>query len=194
MDLKLEIICENYKHKKIKNNKILVDKPSEEYYIIPLSKSCVLESDEKYFKLTFNKQLLWLKYSNHKKEILLKEYDFKECIIIESKDIFDIYVKIQTGNYFRKNVWNSKTTTFIKKKYDKDYFLVLPIFDDMIEIEEFGEGVKINQINMITNEILLKQAKKNGNSAVVMVTNNFTLNQEALYIRLNNDEIEDFIG
>jgi hypothetical protein len=63
----------------IVDKKIMVDESSGEYYIVPLNKSYDLEhireddsDDDEFVKLTFKNQLLWLKYSNHKKELLLK--------------------------------------------------------------------------------------------------------------------------
>lgn len=194
MELKLEIICKNFEQKKIKNNKIKVNSPSEEYYIIPLNKSFSMEYDDEVFKLSFENQLLWLKYSNHWKDILIKDFDFNECVLIKSEDILDIYVELQSNNYFRKNVWHTHNTVNVKKRYGGVYFLMLPIIEDMIEVKEFGVGVKLYQIHLITNEILLKKAKRiDGGSCNLMIPNNFLLNKEALFVRLSDNDVGLFI-
>lgn len=194
MDLKLEIICKNFKHKRIIENKIKVNEKSEEYYIIPLNKSFNMETDGEVFKLTFNNQLLWLKYSNYYKEILIKEFNCQEYIIISSKDILDIYINIHCNNCFKKNVWHSQYKLNLNKKYINKYFLIIPIFEDMIDIKKYGEGIENYQIHMMSNEILLKQAKKRSNSGCnLMLNNNVILNKEALLIPLNEKNMEKFI-
>jgi len=194
MNLKLEIICKEFKHKKLMNNKIIVSEKGGEYYIIPLTKSFDLESDEEVYKLTFENQLLWIKYSNNAREILIKEFDFQDFIVIESKDILDIYVNIHTTQCFRKNVWQSKNNTSVNKKYLGKYLLILPIFEDMIDIKEFGIGITNYQIHMNTNEILLKQAKKRSeHGCYLMLTNNVNLSQEALFVPLKDDDLGLFL-
>ena len=194
MNMKMEIICENFEQKQIVDNKILVDEQSSEYYVIPLNKEPSMEYDDEVFKLTFKNQLLWLKYSNHRKEILIKEYDFNECVLIKSEDILDIYVKIQTSRYDRKNVWHSYNNVNMNKKYLGRYFIVVPVIDDMIDVHEWGIGIKNYQIRMITNEILLKPVlSKNNNHGYVGVTNNVMLNKSALFILLDDDEVSKFL-
>ena len=195
MELRMEIVCKDFEQKPIINNKIYVDKPSDEYYIIPLNKSFELESDDEVFRLTFNNQLLWLKYSNRHKEILLKEYDFKECVLIKSEDILDIYVKInKCHDCFVKNVWQSENSSSLNKKYLNKHMLILPIIEDMFDIREYGEGIPFYQIELITNEILLKTVKNRGNNnGYVILTNNFLLNKEALFVKLSDDDYNSFI-
>ena len=117
MDMTTEIICKDFKHKKILENKVIVDEASEEYYIIPLSRGFDLEYDKEVYKLTFNNQLLWLKYSNHKKEILIKEKGFDECVLIKSENILDIYMNILCHECFKKNVWHTNYNVSLNKKY-----------------------------------------------------------------------------
>ena len=188
------IICKNFKHKKSIENKIIVTEPSEEYYVIPLSKSFDMESDGEVFKLSFVNQLIWLKYSNHKKEILIKEYDYDEFIIIESKNILDIYINIHTNRYFRKNVWHCDNAVSLNKKYLGTFFLIIPIIEDMISIKEFGEGIKNYQIHMISNEVLLKKANRRGEHGCnLIITNNFSLNKDALFVPLKDSDVELFL-
>lgn len=195
IELKTEIICENFEQKPIIENKVKVDEATEEYYIIPLNKSYTMESDEKIIKLTFTNQLLWLKYSNHHQEILLKEHDFKECIVIKSEHIYDIYVKINNiHDCFRKNVWQCDNTISMNKKYLNKHIIVMPIIEDMISIKEYGEGILNYQIELITNEILLKKSKDKGNhNSYINLTNNFLLNKEALFIKLSDDDVDLFL-
>lgn len=195
MELKIEIICKNFEQKTINNQKICVNEQTEEYYIIPLNKSYDLEYDDEICKLTFKNQLLWLKYSNHQKEILLKEYNFNECVVVKSEDILDIYVKIiDCSNCFRKNVWQSNNNVSLNKRYLGKHMLILPIIEDMIDINEFGEGIKEYQIELITNEVLLKEVKDRGNNnGYVVITNNVVLNNEALFVRLFEDDVESFL-
>lgn len=188
-----EIICENFEQTTIKNNKIYVNEQQEEYYIIPLNKDYDLTYDDEVYKLTFTNQLLWLKYSNKNKYINLKEYNFKECVIIKSKDILDVYVKLFTGNYFIKNVWQSYNVN-LKKKYVDDYFLVIPIINDMVKVNEFGVAGNFNQIEVITNEILLKQVKpRSEHGGNIVITNNVNLCKEAVFIRLSEDDVGGFL-
>ena len=193
--MKTEIICENFEQKKIENNRIYVNDSSEEYYIIPLNKGFDMESDDKVFKLTFTNQLLWLKYSNRHKYILLKDTRFTECVLIKSEDIYDIYVKINNvHDCFRKNVWQCDNNISINKKYLNNHFLVLPIIEDMININEFGEGIPLYQIELITNEMLLKYVKDRGrNNGYIVLTNNMLLNKEALFVKLSSDDVGLFV-
>lgn len=195
MNLKLEIICKNYKHKKIIDNNIIVKEPSEEYYIIPLTKSFEIDKYKDEYKLKFDNQLLWLKYSNHKKKILLKEYNFEEAIIINSKDILDIYVSVYSTNFLRKNVWHTRNNVPLNKKYNGKYFLVIPIIDDMIDIHKYGEGIVHYQIHLISNEILLKKAyeRSKNNNGNLIITNNCLLNKEALFIELSDNDVKSFV-
>lgn len=182
IDVKTDIICTDFQHKKIIDNKILVNEESSEYYIIPLNKSFSMESDDEVIKLTFKNQLLWLLYSNHYKEILVKDYDFSECVLIKSEDILQVEVNILCGDdYFRKNVYSSMHTIYMNKKFLGRFLLVMPIFDDMINIDEVG--VNTVQISLLTNEVLLREVLSNRNGhGYCMVTSNFLLNQEALFI------------
>lgn len=194
MDMKLEIICNAYKHKKAIENKIIVNEPQEEYYIIPITKKYKIHKEKDMYKLTFHNQLLWLKYSNYKKYILLKEYDFEDFIIINSKDIIDIYVEVQTTQCFRKNVWHTRNSVPINKKYGGKYFLIIPIFDNIIDIKKYGIGIEYYQIHLITNEVLLKKAsERSKNGCNLSITNNCMLNKEALFIVLNDNDVEKFI-
>lgn len=194
MELTMEIICENFEQKKISNNKVEVDEPSEEYYIIPLNKSFSMEYDDEIFKLTFKNQLLWLKYSNHSKNILIKDYNFTECVLIKSEYIYDIYLKIHCNNLIRKNVWHSNYNINLKKKYIGKYFLAIPVIEDMISVKEYGEGISNYQIHMITNEVLLKKVDNRSDCAGnLIVTNNFRLNKEALFIRVSDDDVGLFL-
>lgn len=194
IDVTTEIICKNFEQRNIDvdTNKIYKVEQSEEYYIIPLNKSFDMEYDDEVFKLTFKNQQLWLKYSNHFKEVYLKECNYSECVIIKSEDILDIYVKIIADNYFRKNIWTTQTSVYMNKKHLGKSFLMLPIIDDMIKIKEFGERICILNIEMITNEILLKKVKPLINHGYLGITNNFLLNKDALFIRVNDDELCKF--
>lgn len=200
MELKTEILCKKFEQMNIVDKKIMVDEPSGEYYIIPLNKSYDLvhiqdenSDDDDFVKLTFKNQLLWLKYSNHKKELLLKEYDFKECVVIRSDDILDIYVTVVTTNCFKRNVWHSNNIS-LNKKYNGKYMLVLPIFDDMISISEYGIGIVTYQVRMITNEVLLKKVSaRSEHGSNVVVTNNVNLNKEALFVVVYDDDVPLFL-
>lgn len=194
MELKLEIICKNFEHREIRDKKINVDEMDGEYYIIPVSIPYDTETDGEVYRLKFENQLLWLKYSNHKKEILLKEYNYSECVLIKSEDILDIYVHINSTNCFRKNVWQTNNRVSLSKKYSDKYFLVLPIIEDMIDISATGEGIKYYNIDMLTNEILMKKTVNyNNHACYLFVSNNFLLNKDALFIRLNDDDVESFL-
>lgn len=199
MELKTEILCKKFEQMKIVDKKIMVDEPSGEYYIIPLNKSYDLEhirddsDDDEFVKLTFKNQLLWLKYSNHRKELLLKDYDFKECVVIRSDDILDIYVIVVTTNCFKRNVWHSKNIS-LNKKYTGKYMLVLPIFDDMISVREYGIGIVTYQVRMITNEVLLKKVSaRSEHGSNVVITNNVNLNKEALFVVVYDDDVSLFL-
>ena len=195
MELKLEIICKNFEQKKIIDNKICTNEQSEEYYIIPLNKNFEMEYDDEVFKLTFKNQLLWLKYSNHFKNILIKEYDFNECVLIKSEDIEDIYVKLYTKkDCFLKNVWHGRNSISLNKKYLNKHMLVLPVIENMIHINEVGEGDVLYQIELITNEVLLKKVKKRSEcNGHVLLTNNVLLNKDALFVELSDDEVSLFV-
>ena len=194
-NIKIIITCEEYKHKKIINDKIIIDEPTEEYYIIPLTKSFNMEHDGEVFQLTFKNQLLWLKYSNHNKEILLKDNTFSECIIIKSENILDIYMKVSTNNYFRKNVWSSKNNLRLNSRYDGRTMLMIPVIDDMIKIREFGEGiVKEYQMELISNEVLVEKTISHEHNCSLMLTNNFLLNKEAVFIRLDDESASSFFN
>lgn len=194
MKIKTEIICKTFKHKKPVNGKLIVDEGSEEYYIIPITKQFKAETDGEVYKLLFENQILWLKYSNHKHEILLKEFDFKEFIIIKSDEILDINVFVKTNKMFRKNIWQSKTSVKINKQYDNQYFIIIPIMEDMIKIHEYGEGIRWYEINVISNEILLKKAHISGeNNCLLNLTVNATLNKEALFLPLYDKDVASFI-
>lgn len=194
MELKLEIICKEFIHKKSINKRIIVKEENEEYYVIPLNDSFDMETDGEIYKLIFKNQLLWLKYSTKNKDIYIKEFDFKEFIVIKSEDIYDIFVNVHTTNYFRRNVWQTSNTVPLNKKYLDKYILVLPIFEDMIDIKEFGIGIVNYQIHMNTNEILLKKATSRAkNSCNLVITNNVMLNKEALFIPLNDKSLDLFL-
>ena len=194
MNLKMEIICKNFEQKPIIDNKILTDEQEEEYYIVPLNREPSMEYDDEVFKLTFENQLLWLKYSNYRKEVLVKDFKFKECVLIKSEDILDIYVKIQTTNYQRKNVWYTNNAVNMNKVYLDKYFLIVPVIDDMISVHEWGEGICHYEFEMITNEILLKKVvSKDNNHGYVGVTNNILLNKSALFILLNDYDVSLFL-
>ena len=194
-ELKMEILCKNFKHKKIIENKIKVDEDKEEYYIIPLNKSFDVESYEDGHKLNFKNQLLWLKYSNRFGEILIKEFNFKDYIVIKSKDIIDIYATVLTTQCFKRNVWQTDNAVPLNKKYMGKYILVLPIFDEeLIDIKEFGIGIINYQIHMYTNEILLKKATPRAkNSCNLIITNNVLLNKEALFVVLYDEDVSLFL-
>lgn len=194
MELKMEILCTEFKHKKILDNKIIVDEKSEEYYIVPLTKEFSVDEGEGVYKLSFKNQLLWLKYSNHNKEILINEYEFEECVLIESKNIIDIYMNLHTNHCFRKNVWQSNNNVRLNSDYAEKHMLILPIIEDMIDIKEFGIGITNYQISMISNEILLKQTIKDEHNCHLFITNNFLLNKDALFVKLNDNDVQDFIG
>ena len=193
MEIKMEIICKNFEQKKIVDNKVYDVEQSEEYYVVPLNKSYDMEYDDELFKLTFENQQLWLKYSNYFNEMNLKECEYSECVIIKSEDILDIYVKIISSNYFRKNVWASHTSVYMNKKYLSKHYLVLPIVEDMIKIKEFGEGIPIVNIEMVTNEVLLREVTPYGNHGLLNITTNFLLNKDALFIRLDDEDVLKFI-
>lgn len=193
MIVKMKILCEQYKHKKIMNKKIIVNEASEEYYIIPITKEFTVNTDGDIYELVFKNQLLWLKYSNYKKEIVIKEL-FTECIIIKSEDILNIEVDITCNNYFLKNVWQSNNNVRLNSRYDGKYMLCLPVFDDLINIHEFGVGlVKDYRILLNTNEVLLVRTVPQEHNCSLMVSNNFLLNKEALFIRVSDDFVSDFI-
>ena len=194
MNLEMEIVCENFEQKKIVDSKVMVDVPSGEYYIVPLNKELSMEYDDEVFRLRFYNQLLWLKYSNHRREVLLKDFEFSECIVISSEDILDVYVKIRTSNCERRNVWHCYNNVNMNKKFLGRYFLVVPVIDDMIRVHEWGLGVPNYEIKMITNEILLKRVEsKNNNHGYVGVTNNVMLNKSALFILLDDDDVFKFL-
>lgn len=196
MELKTEIICKNYEQLKIKNNKIYTNEQNEEYYIVPLTKSYDLESDDELFKLTFKNQLLWLKYSNRFGYITIKDFEFSECVIIKSEDIFDIYVKINTGHEcFRKNVWHCHNNVSLNKRFLGKFILILPIINNMCNLDSFGEGVRHYQAQLITNEVVLQEVRNRGNgNGYVVLTNNVNLNQEALFVVIDKSEYYDFVG
>ena len=195
MELKTEIICKNYEQLRIKNNEIYTNEQSEEYYIIPLTKGYELEYDDEVFKLTFTNQLLWLKYSNRFGYITLKDCGYYECVLIKSDAILDIYVRINSSHEcFRKNVWSSHNNVSLNKRFVGKHMLVLPIIDDMCELDCFGEGIKFYQAQLITNEIILQDVKHRGNgNGYVVITNNININQEALFVVLGDDEYYDFV-
>ena len=190
----MEIICENFEQKKIIDNKIIADEPSEEYYIIPLTQSFTMESDDEIIKLVFNNQLLWLKYSNRFNEILLKEFDFKECVLIKSEWIYDIFIKLDIDNYLRKNVWQSRYVVSMNKQYLGKYFLVLPIIDGMIKVKTVDDRL-FYHVELITNEVVLKKVlSKHNNHGYVGVDGNFLLNKEALFVCLDDVDVGLFTG
>ena len=191
----MEIICKNFEQLNIEDNTIYVTEQSEEYYIIPLNKSYSLESDDEVMKLTFDNQLLWLKYSNHNQEIHLNEYDFTECVVIKSSYIMDIYLKIDSTNYLKKNVWQSRNNMSLNKSYLGKYVLVIPIIENMFNVFEYGEGIRYYQMEVITNEVLMKRVRNRGNNnGYVVITNNIVQSDEALVIMLNDDDVDEFIG
>ena len=194
MELEMEIICTKFSQYDITDNEIETDEASEEYYIIPLSRDFGMGYDDKVTKLYFKNQLLLLKYSNHKGIIHLKEYDcFNQCVLIKSSDILDIYVKIDTSNYMRKNVWQSRNIVSMNKKYLGKKFLMLPIIEDMVDIHSYGEGILRYQIHVITNEVIMKEVlSKQNNHGYLGVTNNFLLNKDALFILLYDVDVEKF--
>ena len=194
MELTMQIVCTEFEQVKIKNNRIIVDEKSEEYYIIPLNKSYDMESDNEVYRLTFKNQLLLLKYSNYYKEILIKDYNFTECVLIKSEYIKDIYVKLfDIHDCFRKNIWQSNNNTSIHKKYKGKYMLILPIIEDMIHIKEYGEGIPNYQVELITNEVLLKKVGSRSNSnGYLVLTNNMLLNKEALFVKLSDSDVDTF--
>ena len=195
IDIKMEIICKNFEQLNIEDNTIYVTEQSEEYYIIPLNKSYSLESDDEVMKLTFDNQLLWLKYSNHNQEIHLNEYDFTECVVIKSSYIMDIYLKIDSTNYLKKNVWQSRNNMSLNKSYLGKYVLVIPIIENMFNVFEYGEGIRYYQMEVITNEVLMKRVRNRGNNnGYVVITNNIVQSDEALVIMLNDDDVDEFIG
>lgn len=190
----MEIICTNFEQLKIDGDKIHVDEKSGEYYIIPLNKDFTMESDDEVIKLVFENQLLWLKYSNINKEILIKEFNFEEFVVIKSEEILDVYVVINTLNKMRKNVWQSNNIVNMNKKYLNKHFICIPIITDMVDIHNFDGGVIGYQIELITNEVLLKKVKpKQNNHGYFSITNNFLLNKDALFIALNDNEVSKFI-
>lgn len=190
MELKTDIICKNFEQVKIDNNIIEVDEQSYEYYVIPLNKSFSMEYDDEVFKLTFINQQLWLKYSNHHKEIKLHETDYEECVLIKSEDVMDICSVVQCDSYVRKNTWHSLNIN-VKKKYVDEYFLVIPIIEDMIDIRKFGVGDYFYQIEVITNEVLMKKVKHRGlNGGNITINNNINLWGEALLIKLNSYDVK----
>ena len=195
MELKMEIICKDFKHKKSIENKLRVQEIEEEYYIIPITRPLDMETDGEVYKLTFTNQLLWLKYSTHQKTILVNEYDYEEFILIKSKDIIDIYINLHTNRCFRKNVWHSDNKVHLNKKYLDKYFLVLSVFEDAIDVKEFGEDLKYYQIHMNTNEVLLKKATPRAKSSGcnLIITNNMMLNKEALFVPLSDESLELFL-
>ena len=195
MELITEIICENYEQLKIKNNEIYTNEQSEEYYIVPLTKGYDLESDDDVFKLTFTNQLLWLKYSNRFGYITLKDCDYYECVLIKSDDILNIYVRINSNHEcFKRNVWHCMNSVSLNKKYLGKHMLVLPIIEDMCNLDCFGEGIPFYQAQLVTNEVVLQEVKNRGNgNGYVVLTNNVNLNQEALFVVLGDDEYYDFV-
>ena len=195
IEIKTNIICKDFQHKKIIDNNIIVKNESSEYYVIPLSRSFEMESDDEVIKLTFTNQLLWLLYSNHWKKILIKDTDFNfsECVIIKSEDILDIEMSINCGeNFFRKNVYQSKHKPYMNKKYLDKYMLALPIFEDMININVVG--VNIVQIRLLSNEVLLRKVVDNLNGhGYYPLTSNFLLNKDALFIPVSVDDVGLFV-
>lgn len=190
----MEIICKDFKHKKSIENKLRVQEIGEEYYIIPITRPLDMETDGEVYKLTFTNQLLWLKYSTHQKTILVNEYDYEEFILIKSENILDIYINLHTNRCFRKNVWHTDNAVPLNKKYLDKYLLVLPIFEDAIDIKEFGEDMKYYQIHMNTNEVLLKQATSRAKNACnLIITNNVLLNKEALFVPLSDESLGLFL-
>ena len=196
MELKCKIICEKFEQKTKIDKKIYDVEQSEEYYVIPLSKSYDVKHEDGIFELMLKNQQLLLKYSNRFGEILLKDYDYgcEEFILIKSRDIIDIYVRIISNNYFRRNVWQTNTVVYMNKKCVGEKYLILPIIEDMISIKEFGEGIPIINIEMITNEILLREVQPSEKNCYLNITNNFLLNKDALFVRLNDGDVQDFVG
>ena len=195
MKLKTEIICKNYEQLNIVQHKVQVNEQHEEYYIIPLNKDYDLEYDDKVMKLTFTNQLLWLKYSNSKGEILLKEYDFHECVVIKSEYILDIYVKItDCHEYIRRNIYHTRNSPSFNKVLKGKYILALPIINEMIKVKEYGLGIKEYEVEMITNEILMKKVKDRGNkNGYINITNNMMLNKEGVFLPLKEGEEDLFV-
>lgn len=195
MEFEMEILCNEYKHKVLVDDYIIVDTESEEYYIIPITKEMgKLWSGEAY-RLSFKNQMLWLKYSNSEGKILVKNIGFTDFIVIKSEDIIDIYMYVSTSDYFRKNVWQSKNNVRLNKKYTDNYILCIPIIEDMINVKEFGDGVvKEYQIHMISNEAIISKTTPQSHNCNLMVTNNFLLNKEALFICLNEKDVNKFFN
>ena len=158
-EIKTEIICKDFKQMNIIQEKIYTNEQREEYYIIPLNKKYTMEYNDEIYKLTFHNQLLWLKYSTNKKYILLNEYPYRECVIIKSKDILDIYCQIATDNYEIKKTWQSNNVHTKKQNIGK-HCLVISIIDEMVNVSDFGTTGRFHQIEVITNEVLLKEVKR----------------------------------
>ena len=145
-----------------------------------------MESDDEIIKLTFVNQLLWLKYSNKDGVINLNDFDFKECVLIKSKDICDIYVVLVTDDYFEKNVWSGRYHVGVNKKYLGEYMIVFPIIENMIKVKEI-DG--LYRIELIVNEILLKEVHRRNNHGYVMLDVNIMLNKTALFVPVNKENI-----
>lgn len=190
IEFKTEIICNEFEQLNIVQNKIYTNEQNEEYYIIPLNKDFIMESDDEIIKLTFVNQLLWLKYSNVDGVINLNDFDFKECVLIKSKDIHDIYVVFATDDYFRKSVWSCDYYVCVNKEYVGKYMLVFPVIEDMIKI---GDVDGFYRVEVIVNEILLKEVHKKGNQGYVMVDSNIMLNKSALFVPVDVDNLDLFI-
>ena len=186
IEYKTEIICKNFEQMNIIDNKIYTNEQKEEYYIIPLNKDFIMESDDEIIKLTFVNQLLWLKYSNKDGVINLNDFDFKECVLIKSKDICDIYVVLVTDDYFEKNVWSGRYHVGVNKKYLGEYMIVFPIIENMIKVKEI-DG--LYRIELIVNEILLKEVHRRNNHGYVMLDVNIMLNKTALFVPVNKENI-----
>ena len=194
MELEIEILCKEYKHKKTVDEKLIVDKELEEYYIVPLTRKPNISSNG-YYHISLKNQLLWLKYSNGSNEILLKDCGFDDYLIIRADDIIDIYMYVSTSEYFRKNVWSSQHNVRLNNEYMDKYLLCIPIIDGMINVKEFGEGiVKEYQIHLLSNEVLLKKTIPQEHNCNFIVTSNFLLNKEALFIPLFDGDVVSFMG
>ena len=195
MMIKTEIVCKTYKHKKLVDGKLIVSDPSEEYYIIPVNREYHCEKGRETVYLEFKNQLLWLKYSNRFNEILVDElyYGYTDFIIIKSVDIVHIEARINTTRYFRKNVWSSDNNVRLNSRYNDSYFLVLPVIDDLINVDNFGIGIQTFQIRMITNEVRLCKPIVNEHNCSLMIPNNYLLNKDALFIELHDGDIGSFL-
>lgn len=196
MDIKLTILCKNYRHKRVINNKIIVDRPEGEYYLIPITREWSLDdSHSEYYELKFMNQQLWLKYSNRFNEIVdLKDYGYTDYIVIESEQMENIQMSIHTSECFCKNVWQSNIRVGINKKYTGKHLLIIPIFENLMDVTKTGEGIPDYYIRMMSNEIILREAKARSKyNTEVNITNNFLLNKEALFIPLTEQSLRKFL-